>query len=85
VAEGGIAMRNHPIREEYRKMLENQFNSGTLSRAEMAVALAQFDSAQATVRSAKYMLASVIVAAIAAVASAISAGFSAYVIWWPKK
>jgi len=47
--------------------------------------LAQLDAADATVRSAKYMLASVIVAAVAAVASAISAGFSAYASWWPKK
>jgi ABC-type glycerol-3-phosphate transport system permease component len=66
-------------------MLENQYNSGTLGRREMTEAIAQYDIAQATVRSARYMLWSVIVAAIAAVASAISAGFSAYAIWWPKK
>lgn len=78
-------MRSDRTREEHRKRLENQYNSGTLTHTAMTDALAQFDAAQATVRNAQYMLASVIVAAIAAVASAISAGFSAYVVWWPKK
>jgi ABC-type glycerol-3-phosphate transport system permease component len=70
--------------EEYRQRLENQYQAGTLGRAEMIDALARFDVAQATVRSAKYMLWSVIVAAISAVASAISAAFSAYAAW-PRK
>jgi len=50
----------------------------------MVELLAQFDAAYATVRGTKYMLWSVMFAAIAAVASAISAGFSAYAVWWPK-
>lgn len=56
-------------------MLENQFNGGTLSRREMAEALVQYDAAMATARTPKYMFWSVIVAAISAVASAISAAF----------
>jgi ABC-type glycerol-3-phosphate transport system permease component len=71
-------------REQYRQMLENWFEAGTLGRSEMIDALPRFDVAQATVRSAKYMLWSVIVAAISAVASAISAAFSAYAAW-PRK
>ena len=72
------------LREEFRRMLQNSCDNGTITRTEMVELLAQLDAAQATVRSTKYMLWSVIVAAIAAVASAISAAFSAYAVW-PKK
>lgn len=72
-------------REQYRRMLEDRCNRGDLDPPEMLEALAQLDAANASVRSTKYMLWSVIVATIAAVASAISAGFSAYAVWWPKK
>jgi ABC-type glycerol-3-phosphate transport system permease component len=71
-------------REEYRQFLENQYNAGTLGLRAMTEALAQYDTAHATIRSTKYMLSSVIVASISAVASAISAAFSAYAVW-PKK
>ncbi len=78
-------MRNDKVREEYRRTLENLHKPGYLGDPEMVEALNQYDAAKAAVRSTKYILWSVIVAAIAAVASAISAGFSAYAVWWPKK
>ena len=71
-------------REQYRQFLENRYEHGMMTRVEIIEALAEFDSAQAAVRSSKYVLWSVIVAAIAAVASAISAALSAYAVW-PKK
>jgi hypothetical protein len=80
---GGWAMAER-TREEYRQILENRYNSGTLGAKEMTEALSQYDMARATVRSTKYMLWSVIVASIPAVASAISAAFSAYAVS-PKK
>ena len=72
------------VREQYRQTLENQYKSGTLGHTEMVDALARFDASQATVRSTGIHAWSVIVAAISAVASAISAAFSAYAVW-PRK
>jgi ABC-type glycerol-3-phosphate transport system permease component len=71
-------------REQYRQMLVNQYNAGELGVREMADALAQLDAMEATLRGTKYMFWSVIVAALSAVASAISAACSAYAVW-PRK
>ena len=65
-------------------MLENRYKSGTLGKEEMTVAIVQYDAAKATARSAGYMLWSVIIAAIAAIASALSAALSAYAVWSRK-
>jgi ABC-type glycerol-3-phosphate transport system permease component len=71
-------------REQYRQILENRFEGGTMSRTQIIELLSQYDALQATVRNSKYALWSVIIATVAAVASAISAAFSAYAVW-PKR
>jgi hypothetical protein len=63
-------------RDELEAMLHNQFRGGTASKGEMITTLVQYDAAYATKVIARYTLASTIIAAVSATASAAAAYFA---------
>jgi hypothetical protein len=63
-------------RDDYKRMLEQMFEGGTLSAIDRPKLLADYDAAKATSRMPVYAFISTAIAAISAIASAAAAYFS---------
>jgi hypothetical protein len=64
-------------RDQLEAMLKKQFEGGTANRLDLITTLVQYDAAYATKVMARYALASTIIGAVSAIASA-SAAYFAY-------
>jgi outer membrane protein TolC len=62
----------------FLELLESEYKAGLLPKAEVYRTQIALETASAQIKSTRYMLASVVVAAIAAIAAAMSAYFAWY-------
>jgi hypothetical protein len=70
-------------RARYIGILQRRVDQGLLSASEMVEAITAYDSSRAKTRNASYALISILMAAVAAIASAIAVFFAAVSVWRP--